>query len=185
MKQEVLFVSWNNYVDWEYAFLACSLQGQIKDKTSPYEVRTVSVNKAPVRSIGDMSWRTEEAKRISPLVQRTYQDGKVLGAICDATVFLGMNGLLNEKKHTSNTLEDLSDTAQVNYMGQANYLNEQAVRDGNLITASTGYLEFTKEVLTVVDAYPEDYIQSDYDFMERGYIEILRSAEKMESEGTA
>lgn len=57
-----------------------------------------------IQSIGGMSWRTEGARRIAPIIQQAYSDGKIVGAICDATVFLGMNGLLNEKQHTSNTL---------------------------------------------------------------------------------
>lgn len=168
--------------------------------TSPYEVKTVSVSKAPVKSIGGfttipdygiedvpadytgviliggMSWRTEEAKRIAPLAQAAYANGKVLGAICDATVFLGMNGLLNEKAHTSNTLEDLSEAAQQNYTGQTNYRNEQAVRDSRLITANgSAYLEFCREALIALDAYPADYIENNYRFMKFGYIEFVKN----------
>ena len=131
MKEEVLFIILEQYADWEYPFLASALQGSIQDKTSPYEVKTLSLSKNPVKSmggfttipdygiedipavytgiilIGGMSWRTEEAKKLAPIVKKAYADGEIVGAICDATVFLGMNGLLNEKKHTSNTLEDL------------------------------------------------------------------------------
>ena len=39
-----------------------------------------------------MSWRMEEAKKLVPTIEKAYADGKVIGAICDATVFLGMNG---------------------------------------------------------------------------------------------
>jgi len=50
------------------------------------------------------------------------------------------------------------------------------VRDGNLITANgTGYLEFTREVLTALDAYPADYIENNYQFFKLGYIEFLKS----------
>jgi putative intracellular protease/amidase len=199
MKEKVLFVVLEQYADWEYSFLACSLQGRIKDKTSAYEVKTVSLDNNPIKSIGGfttipdysinnvpsdyagivliggMSWRTEEAKKVEPLLKQAYMDGKVIGAICDATVFLGMNGFLNDKKHTSNTLEDLIATAQDSYTGKDNYQNEQAVRDGNLITANgSGYLEFTKEVLAALNAYPAEYIESSYEFFKLGYIEIQK-----------
>lgn len=200
MKKTVLFIILEQYADWEYSFLASALQGGIQDKTSPYEVKTLSLAKGnPVKSIGGfttipdfgledapadyasiilvggMSWRTEEAAKLAPFVKQAYNDGKVVGAICAATVFLGMNGLLNEKMHTSNTLEGLAKAAQENYSGEANYQNEQAVRDGNLITANgSGYLEFTKEVLYALDAYPADYIEDNYQFYKLGYIEFIK-----------
>lgn len=86
-----------------------------------------------------------------------------------------MNGFLNAKRHTSNTLDDLSDAAKESYTGQANYANEQAVRDGNLITTNgTGYLEFTREVLLALEAYPEDAIESNYQFFKLGYVELMK-----------
>ena len=199
MKDKVLFIILEQYADWEYSFLASALQGRIQDKTSPYEVKTVSINVNPIKSIGGfttvpdygindvpsefagiilvggLSWRTEEAKGIVPLVKKAYADGKIVGAICDATVFLGMNGLLNEKKHTSNTRDDLISAAQGNYSGHEKYLNEQAVRDGNLITANgTAYLEFAREALIALNAYPVDYIEKNYQFFKLGFIEFLK-----------
>ena len=199
MKEKVLFIILEQYADWEYAFLATALQGRIQDKTSPYEVKTVSINRNPIQSIGGfttipdcgieemptdyaaiilvggMSWRTEDAKELAPIVKKAYAEGRIVGAICDATVFLGMNGLLNEKRHTSNTRDDLYSAAQGNYTGQENYLDEQAVRDGNLITANgTGYLEFTREVLSALNAYPDDYVESNYQYFKLGYNEFVK-----------
>lgn len=200
MKKQVIFVILEKYADWEYSFLATALQDRIKDKTSPYEVKTLSVSRTPIKSIGGfttipdygvqdlpddysgivlvggMSWRTDEAKLIAPIVQKAYAEGKVVGAICDATVFLGMNGLLNGKKHTSNTLEDLQKGAKENYTNSENYINEQAVRDSNLITANgSGYMEFTREMLIALDAYPADYIESHYKFFKDGYIQMMKN----------
>lgn len=203
MKKQVLFVVLDEFADYEYPFLASALQGKILEKTSPYEVKTLSLGKNPVKSIGGFTvipdycvedcpddyagliliggntWRTEEAKGILPLLKQAISSGRVVGAICDATVFLGMNGLLNEKKHTSNTLESLIEGAQKNYSGQNAYQNEQAVRDGNLITANgTAALEFTREVLTALNAYPADIIESNYQFFKLGFVEILKNRAK-------
>jgi len=200
MKKQVLFVVLEQFADYEYPFLATALQEGILDKTSPYEVKTLSVSKSPVKSIGGFtilpdysvedcptdyagliliggkSWRMEEAKGIAPLLKQAFSSGKTVAAICDATVFLGMNGLLNSKKHTSNTLESLIEGAQENYAGQANYMNQQAVRDGNLITANgTAYLEFAKEILTALGAYPADYIEKNYQFFKLGFIEMMKN----------
>jgi len=200
MKEKVLFVILEQYADWEYSFLATALQGRIKDKTSNFEVKTLSLNKNPVKSIGGfttipdysiedypdyaaliliggMSWRTEEAKNVVPIMKQALSDGKVVGAICDATVFLGMNGVLNDKKHTSNTLDDLVESAQNSYTGKENYINEQTVRDGKLITANgTAYLEFTREVLYALEAYPVEYIEENYKFFRLGFIEMLKGS---------
>jgi putative intracellular protease/amidase len=199
MNKQVIFVTLGQYADWECAFLATALQDRIKDKTSDYEVKTLSVSGSPVKSIGGFTtlpdysietcpadfaalvliggttWRTEEAKRIAPLVKRAFESGKPVGAICDATVFLGMNGLLNERRHTSNTLDDLTEAAKDSYTNSDNYVHEQAVRDANLITANgTGYLKFAREMLLALDAYPADYIESNYQFFKQGFIEIMK-----------
>ena len=200
MKEKVLFIILDQYADWEYSFLASQLQDRIQDKTSPFEVKTVSLSRNPIKSIGGfttipdygienipadyagiiliggMSWRTEEAKELAPFVKKAYLDGKIVGAICDATVFLGMNGLLNERKHTSNTQEDLIAAAQKNYTGSENYIHAQAVRDGTLITANgSAYLEFAREALTALNAYPADYIESSYQFYKLGFINFMKS----------
>jgi len=200
MKEKVLFIILDQYADWEYSFLASLLQDRIQDKTSPFEVKTVSLSRNPIKSIGGfttipdyrieniptdyagviliggMSWRTEGAKELAPFVKKAYADDKIVGAICDATVFLGMSGLLNEKKHTSNTQEDLIAAAQENYTGSENYINAQAVRDGTLVTANgSAYLEFAREALTALNAYPAEYIESSYQFYKLGYIDFMKS----------
>ena len=94
MKKQVIFVILEQYADWEYSFLATALQDEINDKTSPYEVKTLSLSHSPIKSIGGfttipdygiedlpldyagivlvggMSWRTDEAKQIAPIVKQ-------------------------------------------------------------------------------------------------------------------
>ena len=105
MKKCILFVILEPYADWEAAYLSSALQmlGQ-----GMYEVKTVSLTKEPVCSIGGfcvlpdydinsipadyealilvggMAWRNEDARRIQPLVEKCLEKGKVLGGICDA-----------------------------------------------------------------------------------------------------
>ena len=54
-----------------------------------------------------MSWRKEGGEKLKPLVEKALHKKKVLGAICDASVFLGKIGVLNNIKHTSNDINDL------------------------------------------------------------------------------
>jgi putative intracellular protease/amidase len=190
MKEQILFVLVEPFADWEAAYLSSlllALGGQC------YEVKTVSLTKAPVKSLGGftilpdyamdeipaefagviltggMSWRTEMAKKVEPLVRQALNKQRVLGAICDATVFLGALGVLNAVRHTSNDLAELKGWAKAAYTNEAAYVREPAVRDGNIITANgTASMEFAREVLLALHVAPEEKILAWYDFHKKG-----------------
>lgn len=197
--KEVLFVLLEEYADWEAASLAAALNETPEQGEQKYQVKTVSLSKEPVTSIGGFrtlpdyaldevgddfaaliliggnSWRKEESKPVMELVRKALDADKILGAICDGTVFLGMNGLLNNGEHTSNYLPELQEAAGENYTGEARYLKQQAVRDGNLITANgSAYLEFGKEVMTALESAPQEEIDEWYDFFKKGYYEFYK-----------
>lgn len=91
--------------------------------------------------------------------------------ICNASVFLGKQGVLNGRKHTSNDLEYLQQCAGEKYTGEAEYINEQAVRDGNLVTANgTGALEFCREILYALEVDTPEKIEENYQFYKRGLV---------------
>ncbi|MCQ4638172.1 glutamine amidotransferase [Anaerovorax odorimutans] len=190
MKKCILFVILEPYADWEAAYLSSAIHmlGQGK-----YEVKTVSLTKEPVASIGGfrvlpdydiasvpadyealiliggLAWRNEEARKIKPLVENCRQAGNVLGGICDASAFLGAVGALNDAAHTSNDLSDLKQWAGEAYTGEKKYVMRQAVRDGKIVTANgTAPLEFAKEVLLALDAAPDNVISEWYDFHKLG-----------------
>ena len=132
MKKTILFVILQQYADWEAAYIssAITMLGQ-----GGYDIKTVSLSKEPVQSIGGftvlpdydtasvpaeydaliliggMTWRSEDTQQIKALVQDCLRKGKVLGGICDASAFLGTAGALNEVAHTSNDLNDLKQWA--------------------------------------------------------------------------
>ena len=193
MKKTILFVVLEQYADWEAAYLSSALYmlGQ-----GNYEVKTVSLTKDFVQSIGGfriipdysidsapaeyealiliggMSWRNESARQVKVLVDDCRRKQKVLGGICDASVFLGRVGALNTVKHTSNNLNDLKLWADNEYTGADNYLMQQAVRDGNIVTANgTAALEFAKEVLFALNATTEERVMGWYNFHKLGYYE--------------
>jgi putative intracellular protease/amidase len=128
MKQEILFVLLKDFADWEGAYIAPYLNyGCGPDIESKYVVKTVSVTNDPVIScggfkvlpdysindipadyagivlIGGMSWFTPEAELIVPLVKDAIENKKLVAGICNASVFLGMHGFLNEVNHTAIT----------------------------------------------------------------------------------
>lgn len=188
MKKEILFVLLNDFADWEGAYIAPNLNvGVEPGSESKYIVKTVSVTKDPVVScggfrvlpdygindvpvdyagivlIGGMRWFTPEAEVIVPLVKDAIENERLVAGICNASVFLGMHGFLNGVYHTSNGLDYLKNYAGASYTGESHYVNEPAVRSGNLVTAN-GFaaLEFCREVLYVLEADSPKKIEKSY-----------------------
>jgi len=200
MNEKVLFVLLDEYADWEAASLAAALNEEPEGDGRRFDVKTVSLTKEPVRSIGGFtvlpdygiddapeefagliliggnSWRKDGSERVMELVDKAISQQAVLGAICDASVFLGKNGLLNDVPHTSNHLEDLQETSGDRYTNESRYLQQQAVRSGQLITANgSAFLEFGKEVLEALNAAPQPEIDEWYGFFKQGYYDYTKS----------
>ncbi|XKE95578.1 glutamine amidotransferase [Metaplanococcus flavidus] len=197
--QEILFVVLEQYADWEAASIAAALNEDPEQGEKKYIVKTVSLDGEPVTSIGGFkvlpdysvdtvpkdfagliliggnSWRKEESRKVIELVDKAQQQDAVVGAICDATVFLGMNGKLNLTQHTSNHLVKLKEAAGSDYTGEQNYREQQAVRDGKLVTANgSAYLDFGREVLYALDASSDEEIEEWYSFFKLGYHEFVK-----------
>lgn len=190
MKKTILFLLLEQYADWEAAYLSSAIYmlGE-----GAYEVKTVSLTREPVGSVGGfhtapdydinsipahydalilvggMTWRNTTAQQIKPLVKDCVEAGNVLAGICDASTFLGACGVLNMIKHTSNDLNDLKKWAGEAYTGEKNYLKQQAVRDKNIVTANgTAALEFAREVMLALNAASEEKIIEWFEFHKRG-----------------
>lgn len=193
--KEVIFVLLNGFADWEGAYVAvCLNQGVKPGNPVRYQVKTLSLTKDPVVSIGGfrvlpdytpedlpeeyaglvfiggMSWFTSEAASLVPLVEKAVREKKLVAGICNASVFLGMHGFLNDVKHTSNTLAYLKQYAGEKYTGEAHYVCRQAVRDGNIVTANgTAALEFCREILYALQADTAEVIEESYGFYKNGF----------------
>lgn len=196
MKQEVLFLLLNEYADWEGAFLSASLNtgvmpgSEIKYvsktvaptldevhslggfRTLPdYSFQTLPADYAALVLIGGMQWQSEEAEQVVPLVEDALRKGKIVGGICNASLFLGAHGFLNQVKHTSNTLPLLKQWAGDRYTNEAGYIEKQAVSDQKIVTANgTGYIEFTRELLLLLEADTPDRIEIACDFHKNGMV---------------
>lgn len=163
-----LFV-FDEYSDWEPALAAAGLQ-QFTD----FEVRTFSLDGKPVTSAanititpqlslaeldtadliiipGGNAWSQGKNREITPFVKKALQDGKVVAAICDATLYLGAEGLLDNIRHTSNDLGLLKEAVPT-YKGEANYIKQPAVADKQIITANgTAAVGFAHEIFKKFD----------------------------------
>jgi len=189
-KKEVIFVLLNEFADWEGAYISTCLNIGVKPGIpNKYKVKTLSISKKPIISIGGftvlpdydindlpndyagliliggMHWFSPEAKQIVPLVEKAIAENKLVAGICNASVYLGMYGFLNNVKHTSNGLDYLKQYAGDQYAGEANYINDQAVRDKNIVTANgNAPLEFCREILYLLDAASPEIIEESYLF---------------------
>lgn len=192
-KKEVIFILLNGFADWEGAYISICLNWGVKPGSPvKYTVKTLSISKEHVTSIGGfkvlpdygindmpddyaglvliggMSWRSSEALQIVPLVEKAIKDKKLVAGICDASFFLSVHGFLNHVKHTSNGLEYIKQAGD-KYIGEANYINKQAVRDGNIVTANgTAALDFCREVLYALDADTPENIEESYQYYTNG-----------------
>ena len=86
--------------------------------------------------IGSDAWPGYRDAAFDSLLRQAYADGKIIGAICGATVAVARAGLLAGKAHTSNGAEWLAGHAP-DYAGIEHYVDSaKAVADGKLVTAS-------------------------------------------------
>jgi putative intracellular protease/amidase len=195
MKKKVLFVLLNEYTDWEGAFLSTALSvGVIPGGEIRYEVHTIAPTPDAVRSIGGFKtlpdysfenmprdyaalvliggncWDSPEAELVASLVQEALDEGKIVGAICNGASFLCSHGFLNSVKHTGNGLDQLKYWGGEKYTNEVGYVEAQAVRDKNIVTANgVGHLEFTREMLLLLKANSEEQIDKWYDFYKNGF----------------
>jgi putative intracellular protease/amidase len=84
---------------------------------------------------GADTWLNPEQVPVMSRIAGFLGNGATVAAICGATLGLANAGLLDNRPHTSNDLTALKMFCP-NYRGERFYVNEPAVTDGNLITAS-------------------------------------------------
>lgn len=198
MNNEAIFILLDRYADWEGSYLAAALHnglGLAPNETPRYVVRTAAPDFAPVASIGGfatlpdysfdllpddcaalvliggLSWQSAEAERLTPIVERAIAAGRAVGAICNAVSWLAAHGFLNGVRHTGNTLEMLRTWGGEHYTNAAGYVERQAVSDGRIVTANgTAALEFSREMLLLLEADSPAAIEQWYDFHKHGFI---------------
>ena len=188
--KRILYFLLDQWADFEAAYLSTAVSmiggGQFENKIvsltdkpvksiggfsvlPDYDLKNVPEEYDALILIGGMSWHSENAYMIKPLVEKTIKEGKLLGAICDACRFLGTIGALNYGKHTANDLTELKESAGSCYTNEDKFIARQAVRDNNIVTANgTATMEFAKEVLLALQVADEKTISAWYDFHKLG-----------------
>lgn len=180
MTMETIHVAiYDTWADWEAGFaLAHLASGDWQPEGRKYRIVTVAESLEPVRTKGGMtlvpdininaldpgesamlilpgadSWLEGANTAFVEAAGRFLEAGVPVAAICGATTGLARGGLLNDVDHTSNAPQLLESPE---YTGHDRYQHDLAVRDGNLITASTiGPVEFARVIFDALEFYPE------------------------------
>jgi len=180
-----LFV-FDTLADWEPGYAVAGVNNpQFQSRPGRYSIKTVALHPESVRTIGgvrivpDLTLQRLEPSQSAMLIlpggtawdagenveaihtARAFLEAKVpVAAICGATAGLAKGGLLNERLHTSNAKEYLAATG---YRGAAQYRDEPAVTDGDLITASAmAPLEFAYHIFRRLELYAPQVLEAWY-----------------------
>ena len=131
--------------------------------------------------IGGRTWRSqieETNTKIVELVKKFKNNpNKVVGAICDAAYFLATNGLLNDRKHTVNSFDEIKDNS--NYTNSKNFVEMESVIDGNLVTAKgDSPIHFSKNVMMALGDIPEKNVNLFFDIYTIGFVKAFEKISK-------
>jgi putative intracellular protease/amidase len=201
MTTDVHLAVYDTLADWEVGFATAHINGGAwQREPDRYRVVTVGERPEPVTTMGGVrivpdvtvdelapqdsamlilpgadTW-LEGGNRAFARKAREFLDAGVpVAAICGATAGLAAEGLLDDRRHTSNAAEFLAATG---YGGADHYAHQPVVTDGDLVTATaTAPVEFAREVLArlgvyeppVLDAWYKLYGQHD----PAGYFELV------------
>jgi len=111
---------------------------------------------------GGDTWMDGRNGKILDIAAGLLKKNVAVAAICGATIALANKGVLDNRRHTSNDLGYLKAMCP-EYRGGEHYVNEPAVVDGNLITASGfGALEFSHEVFGKIGFMKPDTLAAWY-----------------------
>jgi len=177
--------------DWEPGFAVAHVNRPAPGVPSRYRVRTVGNDRNPVRSIGGVTivpdlaidelrpadsallilpgadlWTEPATDPALAKAREFIGAGVPVAAICGATFGLARAGLLDDRRHTSN---DAGWLASSGYQGAAHYVQQPAVDDRGVITASAmAPLEFARLILARLEVFPPRALDAWYGLFKTG-----------------
>ena len=180
----------DSLADWEAGYAIAELHSGrfFKKKAHPLTVKSCALSMNPITTMGGLkilpdllvdevclseaallilpggnTWLEPQHEPVIGKAAAFLAAGIPVAAICGATFALGRAGLLNHQKHTSNDLTFLRQVSGDAYTGENLYQQQEAVRDGNLITASgTAPLEFAYQILDLLEVFESDTLNFWY-----------------------
>jgi putative intracellular protease/amidase len=188
MKETVHLLVFDGLADWEPAHALCELS-----RSGKFEVRTVGFTRQPVTTMaglkvepelaiteltpqnsallllpgGDM-WQDQGQPVVQSILQQFRDQNVPIAAICGATLEMARARLTQGRRHTSNALSYLKSMVP-DYGDEAFYVDELAVSDGGVITASgLGAVEFAREIFRLLQVYDDNDLRTWYDMFKHG-----------------
>ena len=122
---------------------------------------------------GGIAW--DEGKNIEAVdIAHTFLSSDIpVAAICGATAGLARGGLLDTRRHTSNSREYLAATR---YLGEKLYEDESAVTDNYLITAfAMAPIDFAYHIFKCLDVYSTPVLEAWYGLFKTGRVEYFEA----------
>jgi putative intracellular protease/amidase len=188
MKPKACFLVFDGLADWELAHALCEI-----NKSGKFEVVAVGFSDKPVTTMGGLKlspditldkatpagaaifmlpggdmWERESHEDLKTLLQRLHAERVPIGAICGATLEIARAGLTRDIRHTSNS-KDYLKTIVADYSDEGFYVDELAVSDRNVITASgLGCVEFAREVIKQLNLYNETDARTWFEMFKHG-----------------
>lgn len=179
--------------DWESGYLLQALTLQKMLPEQKYQFNTVAFSKQPIKTAGGITlvpdisidqmevsetaaliligadtWMDKQQQEILGLASQLIEKGTLVAAICGATLGLANMGLLDTCAHTSNAPFFLTGMAP-NYKGEANFREDVAVSDRNIITASSaGSLLWARYILEYLELFSSETINAWYNYFATG-----------------
>lgn len=139
-----------------------------------YSFENIPVDYAALVLIGGYGWLTPVADKVAPIVRKALDKGIIVGAICNGASFMAKHGFLNDVKHTGNGLDQLKLWGGKNYAHAEGYVHQQAVSDGGIVTSNgSGALEFTKELLLLLENDTPECVEMYYQFNKQGFCALF------------
>jgi len=178
--------------DWEAGYAIAGINNpQFQKNPGSFRIRAVALQKIPVSTMGgicikpDMtleemsltdcsmlvipggsSWDEGLNTEAVEIAGKCLDSGIPVAAICGATAGLARGGLLDNRRHTSNSREYLSATQ---YDGSKLYEEKAAVTDKNLITASAmASVDFAYHIFKYLDLHNAPVLEAWYGLFKTG-----------------
>ena len=193
MDKKAHLLVFDGLADWEPTLAICELNQKSSDKQTRYDVVTVGFTAKPVVSMGGLKilpeialadlhpeksailivpggnrWESQPDGPLTDVLRSFHHSGVPIAAICGATLAFARAGLLRGLRHTSN-MPGYIPYFVPEYKEQALYVDQLAVSDGNIITASgVGQIEFAYEIIKLLGVYNDRNLAVWFDLYKLG-----------------